>query len=106
MANSEWGNRAMKQDRIECIITGCDLIAGNRKAHGDLHAGGQCYVFNAVLDNHGQTSWLYRPFEEGHRFLSLHEGADYWERRGVIVIPKMNATFNQAAADYILRWER
>lgn len=93
----------MKQDQIECIITGCYLVAGNKKVHGDLHAGGQCYVFNAVLDEHGQASWLHGPFEEGHRALLIHPNADYWERRGVIVIPKMNATLNQGAADYFLQ---
>lgn len=89
----------MKQDRIECLITGCGLLTSFGYAWGDLHAGGQCYIFNAVMLN-GETNWNMEPAPH-HNVLSMASDKDFFGRRGVIVIPKMNARLNENAQAYL-----
>ena len=92
----------MKQDIVKCIITGCALrIYGKHiEAWGDLHQTAQCYIFNAVLSSTGETAW--RLIEQaGQKALVINSGGDYFERRGVFVIPSMNAQLNPAAVMYV-----
>lgn len=83
-----------------CIITGCDLydIEHNRWAHGDLFEYGDCFVFNAVVGTKGHVAW--RTEQWGDKFVALIH-PNYFERRGVFVIPKSSSQLNQAARDYI-----
>ena len=89
----------MKQDTIECLITGCGLLTDQGYAWGDLWGGGQCFVFNAVLNN-GEINWDTDP-NPGARVVSIESGLDYFERRGVVVIPKMNAKLNGPAKTWL-----
>ena len=84
----------------ECLITGCYLynVTDARHCWGDLHEVGDCYVFNAVLFE-GETFWeSNNPFG---KILNLRDGAPYFERRGVIIVPKSYAYLNSAGASYI-----
>ncbi len=99
---------------MTCLITGCDLVdvAGGRWVHGDLHAVGGAFVFNACLHRKdclaekqvaGETAWEYGGgTEEGSKLLVLLPHAQTFERRGVIVVAKNQASFNKAAEDYLL----
>lgn len=85
---------------MRCLITGCYLynIADDNHCYGDLHEVGDCYVFNAVL-REAQARW-----EGGNPFgkiLNLRDGAPYFERRGVIIVPKSYTYLNSTAGDYI-----
>lgn len=83
-----------------CIITGCELVAYGRKwCHGDLHAVGGAYVFNAVLVN-GETYWRYKDFPGDERMILRIDG-DYFERRGVIVMAQTAGVLNDRAAKYV-----
>lgn len=92
---------------MKTLITGCDLVdpQENRWVHGDLHEIGDTYVFNAVLDNRGQSNWSYEDWDSviTSRALILHPAVNFrfFERRGVLVIAKSDATLTDAAKEYI-----
>ena len=83
-----------------CIITGCALVDIARDAWvwGDLHEEGDCYVFNACLDN-GETDWRYTDAPSASREVQLY-GVPF-ERRGVIVFAKSRGQLNAAAQAHI-----
>lgn len=85
-----------------CLITGCELVAINTgaKAHGDLHQVGNAYVFNAVLDEHGETKWTRGGTPTRSNWVALHTG-DVFERRGVLVFALGDAALSEAARNYI-----
>lgn len=85
----------------ECLITGCALVKdeGRAWAWGDLHRLGDCFIFNAVLED-GQAKWHNTPFEEGRKAMVMRPEAPYFERRGVIVIPCAECDANVPAAVY------
>lgn len=91
--------------RIECIITGCEFYdaLANRWAHGDLHRAGQVLIFNAVTlntDGRVDTHWQYgEPLHRGCRVVEAH--GDYFERRGVIILPIENSRLNADAESYL-----
>jgi len=88
-----------------CLITGCLLVKdrGDLAVWGDLHQLGDCYVFNAVLNAHGEADW--NPDHVLHSHLKYLELAELpfpsFERRGVITFPKYAATLSAAALTYI-----
>lgn len=84
---------------MACLITGCALINGHAAAWGDLHDLGDVFIFNAVLKDLEPYWQSAEPFVAG-KYLDITH-ADYFERRGVFVIPKHTAQLNQVAIDYI-----
>ena len=89
----------------KCIITGCTLERGGSWVHGDLHVAGDCYIFNAVLNPHkgsafGEAYWQYDEDTFDDKVLTI-DSPHYFERRGVIVIPRAYATLNEAARRYV-----
>lgn len=90
---------------MRVLITGCGLFDQNaeRWVWGDLWEVWDTYVFNAVL-HEGQTSWSYGVPEalKTRNFLLInHEANNYFERRGVIVVPKLDARLNFTAMKYL-----
>lgn len=88
----------------KCIITGCEFIdtQADRWCHGDLHEEGDCWVFNACLEN-GETAWRYDRLVSNYRALVSKTLHDFFERRGVIVIAKSVSALNQHARDYLAK---
>lgn len=94
-----------------CLITGCALYipAEAKVLWGDLHVFNNQYVFNGVLDRNQQAQWQYiardlQPDEvsaASTKTLTLQEGSDYFEKRGVVVLPQASATLNPAAQAYL-----
>lgn len=91
---------------MTCIITGCALVTtwDGAWAWGDLHELAGCYVFNAaVIPSRTEPVWHHYADAKdnvGQKQLRILSGdaSIYFERRGVFVIPKMNAELNEAAA--------
>jgi len=85
-----------------CLITGCELIVhGQKWCHGDLHLCGGCYVFNACLYGMPRdTAWAYKDFPGEDRMI-LRVNGDYFERRGVIVVPIPESLLNAKAQAYL-----
>ena len=85
-----------------CLITGCDLVdqAHNRWCHGDLFRWGDCWVFNAVLDEQMEPRWhLVHEDKPRDKHILVR---NFWERRGVFVVQLTDGYFSAKAADYIL----
>lgn len=83
---------------MTCLITGCALIDPDGAAiWGDLYQLADCYVFNAVLRN-GEASRSYELRPDG-RIITIV--GDFFERRGVFVIPLTCAVLNQVASLFI-----
>lgn len=88
----------------QCLITGADLVieAENKRVHGDLHEIGDVWIFNAVLKEYGKTAWVYgEPLASSYAWRLLCVTGGYFERRGVIVIPKSEGYLNPEAERYI-----
>jgi hypothetical protein len=89
---------------MTCLITGCYLHRPEvGAAWGDLHKVGDCFVFNAVLDEKGETRLMTQSQlpARGDKGLYVREGADVFERRGVIIVPCNQAHLNLAAERYV-----
>lgn len=88
----------------KCLITGCRFIdrAHLRHVWGDLHQSGSAVIFNAVLDG-GEAAWSHDMAEVGEheKTVSVHPVFPFFERRGVIVFDKYNASFNEQAKLYL-----
>lgn len=89
-----------------CIITGCALVDGDRSLWGDLHAVGESYVFNGVVDARGHAGWEYNTHiahtTKALEIIPAASATHYaFERRGVVVIPKGAARLNHAATQYL-----
>ena len=85
---------------VNYLITGCGLtINEDFRVWGDLFEVGDCYVFNAC----GPGEGLAKPLRPEMKQLSVADSMyeNYFERRNVFVIPKAEATLNQAALDYV-----
>src|SRR4051812_44713600 len=99
----------MNQSLNGCIITGCELRHGDRCAWGDLFMIGEAWVFNAILDDDGQTMWQNVPPAaawSGRRALlvkGIPRDEVYFERRGVIVIQRQHGELNPDAQAYLQR---
>ena len=87
--------------RINCIITGCNLLSGDMgTSHGDLWEGDTFYIFNAVCSGGDAMVWDYEI--QGLRpGLFIPAGQSFFERRGVLIIPKENCQLNEEAKEYI-----
>lgn len=91
---------------MKCIITGGDLQTAHGVAHGDLFAvGANVYVFNAVINKGtGETIWLRHNERAWRNLVTIPEGEDFWERRGVIVFTSAVCVFSPEALDYVNKW--
>lgn len=89
---------------MKCIITGCCLIDATDgwAVWGDLWEVADTYVFNACLPAETEAAWQKNPIIPAHlKSLTIHAGARYFERRGVIVVSLIDATLNKVAEEYI-----
>ena len=70
---------------LTCLITGCTLFveAEGKQVHGDLHALGYTFIFNACLNEDDEAAWVYNS-ETAGKVVTI-AGA-YFERRGIIVV--------------------
>jgi hypothetical protein len=83
---------------MECIITGCAFIQGNRWVAGDLHQT-SCGVY-VFVGNPSPT--LHPDWIEGKPPYTKHIRADrYFDRRAVFVIEARDIILNEAALLYI-----
>lgn len=83
-----------------CLITGCELVAQGKWCHGDLHAVGGAYVFNAYHVQGAEAYWQYDNLPGDERMILRIDG-DYFERRGVIVMAQTAGVLNDRAAKYV-----
>jgi len=83
----------------KCIITGCDFVEGGAIIHGDLHQLGETCIFNACLNQDGESARDYGG-TPGNLTVSC-KAFPFFERRGIIIFPRRFAEFNQAAKDYL-----
>jgi hypothetical protein len=84
---------------MQCIITGCALLADAGWISGDLHQEGEVYVFVGNVNSEGHARWFYDgsvPF-----YTRRMRPDDFFERRGVFVFPKSRANLNREALAYI-----
>lgn len=91
---------------MTCLVTGCALVLkGEPNTHlwGDMHCVAPgCLIFNAVLDpNSGEALRVQRPLEPRVRTYFLHERAEIFERRGVLIFEAIEAGWNAALGDYL-----
>lgn len=92
---------------ISCVITGCGLLDPThpRFAWGDLWESGDSWIINAVCDERGETRWDYEP--KPHSQLNYVEVIDkrapFFERRGVLIVPKYWCKLSPAAVAYLVR---
>jgi hypothetical protein len=88
--------------RTRCIITGCQLrLEGSQDAvAGDLHVQGDSFIFNGNWRN-GGTLWV-KQSELHHysKLITIWEGEDYFERRGLFVVRASRSLLNAAANRY------
>lgn len=89
----------------QCLITGCELHSPTEGwwVHGDLFRIGTSYVFNAVLNEMAEANKQYGNTVPSWKNVLTIDG-QYWEKRGVFVIPILNAELNQVAKDYVEKW--
>lgn len=80
----------------DCIITGCALVdtSEERWMWGDLHAEGDCFVFN------GSNVWKSHPLPGAHIKQVAIDGSSF-EKRGVAVFMRSVAVLNEAAQCYL-----
>ena len=85
----------------QCVITGCYVFDGDSHMYGDLHAVGDVYILNAVLNREGEAVRNYEDLPHPGAKIVNCELAFLFERRGVVIFAKEHATLNQAAKDYL-----
>lgn len=83
-----------------CLITGCCLNDGGSYIHGDLHAFGSVFIFNACINENGEANRVYGGEPSSDKIVSC-ENSFVFERRAVIIFPIASARFNQAAKEYL-----
>jgi len=88
---------------MTCIITGCKARIGNATVGGDLHAIGDCFVFNAIVDTSAGAAWDYEDELYNHYRMEVDfsEARDCWERRGTIVAKASECELNLQAKEYL-----
>lgn len=96
----------MQHPECRCIITGCNFVDpfSNRYLIGDLYQINHDTFAFAGNQQNGSALWLYGEVN-GHnspRSISLKPaGANYFEKRGVVVLSRDQFDFNEAAAEYV-----
>ena len=90
----------------KCLITGCALQLEHSHDYvwGDLHQYGDRFVFNAVVDRDGSTFWRRRAADAAGRLVTVPMSVEYFERRGVFVLPADRLLLNAAAQAHVERW--
>lgn len=92
--------------RAQCLITGCKLLLSNEgmMCHGDLHIiGRDTFIFNAVLlegEARRKSTDVEALMRDSQRCI-LIDGADCFERRGILVFHRTSALFNDAAKEHV-----
>lgn len=97
--------------REKCVITGCGFYDPYRGEviWGDLFDGGNYWILNGNTWSNGKGSWSYvsGPPEAVKCLWAVHRGkfdvCRYFERKGVIVIDKIDAELNQLAKEYLAK---
>lgn len=91
------------------IITGCDLhLPSGKKYHGDLWSLPGHYLFNAVIDARAQAREIEEVNSLDPKYLTVlrdDDNWDYWERRGVFLIPVEFARLSPEAQVYVNKWK-
>ncbi len=89
----------MLANKPQCVITGCTIRMPDLPLHhhmnGDLFKLGDLYIFN------GNPVELPPGQYEYKRTVTLPDGAEYFHRRHVVVFHASEATFNDAAVEYM-----
>lgn len=85
---------------MNCVITGCSLILDNAWAACDVFEAGDHFVMNANLNKEGTVAWHKMHARRYTKEIDL-TGSNYWEKRGVFIVPKDQVELNQAAKEYI-----
>ena len=91
---------------MTCLVTGCALVLkGEPGTHlwGDMHCVAPgTFIFNAVLDpNTGEAIRITRPLLPAVRTYFVHEHAEIFERRGVLVFEAIETGWSAALGDYL-----
>jgi len=90
---------------MTCIITGCALTLSDdtsRYAWGDLHMFEDCFVFNASTDSSGGVNWG-AILPSCAKVVNIPIDVNYFERRGVFVMPGLYRLLNKEATKYVSR---
>jgi len=91
---------------MECLITGLSLCREDYPywAAADLHRmGSSTWIVVANVDKRCETNWQFdTPFYS--RRLTIPVGQDYFERRGIFVLPADFSILNREAQEYIAKW--
>jgi hypothetical protein len=86
---------------MRCVITGCVLsIDAHRAVVGDLFDCGDSYVFNANWREPDGICWIkswQATLSHGRQLSPI----DWWEKRGVFIIPKDRAGLNDACIKHM-----
>jgi len=85
----------------KCLITGCVLadLRYPRWAYGDLHIQGNVYIFNCARTTGDPWDYDAAP-PDTQRQLSF-ETDNTFEKRGLVVISKVDGKLNEAANNYL-----
>lgn len=92
---------------MSCIITGCALRMQDRHVYawGDLFLFGDRFVFNANTEHPTPSSvrvnWYAGGMDPRWKIVTLNPTDDYWERRGVFVMPAKALMLNQIAKECV-----
>jgi hypothetical protein len=80
-------------------ITGCYLVdeVHQVEINGDLWTSGDQWVFNAVGEFSPYAGIPSRPM-----YLTYHPHSNYFERRNVFVIPKIESRLSKVAAQFLV----
>lgn len=91
--------------REKCVITGCGFYDPFKREviWGDLFDGGSYWILNGNAWQGGQASWsvVAAPPEKIKCLIGKGKPFGYFERKGVVVIDKIDAELNQLAKDYL-----
>lgn len=90
---------------FECKITGCALLIPDegKWLWGDLHRGPEgTWVFNGAYGPKAQaTEWQFTVLDRMLAGKGLIVTGEYFERRGVVVVPSTCGKLTQEAAEYL-----
>lgn len=92
---------------VKCIKTGCALIVSgiDPEAYywGDLHAVGDTFIFNAVVQDYSPIVRPTADLESCH-VATIDAFAWYFERRGVFVFPRKDTKLSDGLNRFLLEW--
>lgn len=85
---------------MKCIITGCAFLeeGGTASLWGDLFEEGDCYIFNGPVDGRWDYNRIPPPEIKQVRYTGSYH---FFERRGIVVVPKKDCALNHAAREYL-----